>query len=115
MRSPLNIQISSSNVPRWSMDKPFMANAQMRRIYRPAFGANIVIDFSLGDIAIIVATSNAAFNINAPLNDPGDEGTELGIIIVNNTAGALGAVTFNAIVSHGDGYHVPCHVEVTHV
>ncbi len=107
MRSPLNIAISHLGVPRWVSDKTWQSRSQMRTIYRPAFAANIVIDFSLGDVAMIVATSNIAFNINAPLNDPGDEGTEFGVIIVNNTAGALGAVTWNATYLTAAGITYP--------
>lgn len=98
MRFPFDFKIVNG-LPRFQAPKPIGLLTQVRGIYRPTFGANIVIDMSLGDMAVIVATGAGAFTIANPLNDPG-EGCELCILILNASGGALGAVTF------GTKYHV---------
>jgi hypothetical protein len=62
---------------------------------------------SRGDTAQVVATSNIAFNFAAPLVPPGNEGARLVIIISNNSGGALGAITFNAVYKTAAGIAFP--------
>jgi hypothetical protein len=92
MRFPFDFQIVNG-LPRFRAPKPVATLNQVRGIYRPTFGANIVLDMSLGDMPMIVATGAGAFTIANPLNDPG-EACELTIVIANASGGALGAVTF---------------------
>lgn len=107
MRSPYQFVISATGLPFWKLDKPTQAPVRMGLIYRPTFAASIAIDFSRGDIAHVVATSNIAFNFAAPLLPPGNEGAALRIIISNNSGGALGAITFNAVYKTAAGIAFP--------
>lgn len=67
----------------------------VENINAQAYSASITIDASLGNIVEIQANNNTAFTINAPANPVA--GQELEIIIYNTSAGALGAITWNAI------------------
>ena len=92
MRTPFNVQVVNT-IPRFVVAKPFQRINSISTLVRPTFGAAITIDMSLGDFFLIVASSNAAFTISNPINDPG-EGCTLSIGIANTAGVALGAITF---------------------
>lgn len=60
------------------------------------YSASMTIALGSGAAALIVATNNTAFTINAPTGTP-LSGDELEVTIKNTSGGALGAVTWNAI------------------
>lgn len=92
MRTPFNVQVVNT-IPRFVVVKPFQRVNSISTLVRPTFGATVNLDLSLGDFFLIVATSNIAFTIANPTNDPG-EGCTLSIGIANNSGGVLGAITF---------------------
>lgn len=92
MRFPFDFNITNG-LPRWQTNKPLSRLNSISRVYRPTYGANIVIDMALGDYAVIVVTNANAFTIANPLNDPG-EGCTLTLLVCNNSGGVMGAVTF---------------------
>lgn len=59
------------------------------------YSASMTIDASLGHIFEITATNGVAFTINAPTNPY--NGQRIKINVRNNSGGALGAVTWNAV------------------
>ena len=60
------------------------------------YSASMTIALGSGAVAVITATNNTAFTINAPTGTP-LTGDQLTVIIRNPSGGALGAVTWNAI------------------
>jgi hypothetical protein len=76
-----------------------------------AYSAAITPDLALGNWIVITATNGAAFTINAPLvngaaltvaNAP--VGLPIVLSLLNNSGGALGAVTLNAIYKGNSGF-----------
>jgi hypothetical protein len=64
----------------------------------PAYSASITPDASNSNWQTITVTNVTAFTINAPTNPPGAGQTEtLTVEIFNNSGGAMGAITFNAV------------------
>jgi hypothetical protein len=62
------------------------------------YGATVTPDASKGNYLNTIATNGSAFTIAAPLNPPADPQTQrLTIEISNNSGGALGTVTWDAI------------------
>ncbi|HLA60964.1 MAG TPA: hypothetical protein VK626_01840, partial [Nitrospiraceae bacterium] len=59
------------------------------------YSASMTIDASIGNEFDITATNGTAFTINAPTNPV--DGQAITVTIANNSGGALGAVTWNAV------------------
>jgi hypothetical protein len=59
------------------------------------YSASITPDASQGTNAIIVVSNTTAFTINAPLNP--SNGQQLTVMVYNNSGGAMGTITWNAI------------------
>jgi hypothetical protein len=62
-------------------------------IIQPTYGTPVTIDFSLGNIFLIVVTNNANFTIANPTN--GTAGQYITIGIQNASGGAMGTVTWS--------------------
>lgn len=60
------------------------------------YSTSMTIALGSGAVAIITATNNTAFTINAPTGTP-VAGEELTVVIRNTSGGALGAVTWDAV------------------
>lgn len=69
------------------------------------YSASIATDASLGSICTITASNGTAFTINNPTNP--SVGQLLEYTIRNNTAGALGALTFGALFKIGAAWTQP--------
>jgi hypothetical protein len=72
----------------------FFAYPQKR--VAPAYGANVVINTTLGNEFDIVANNGTAFNINNPTQVTILDGQQITITIKNTAGGALGVATFSA-------------------
>jgi len=82
-------------------------NYQIPGINIPAYSSSITFDASLGNNVLILATNSTAFTINAPTNP--SNGQQLTVTIYNNSGGAMGAITWNAIF-HMNAFTVPTNI-----
>lgn len=66
------------------------------RLQKPAFGANIAVDLSLGNFIYIIATANTNITILAPTNVPAIVAMPIIISVSNQSGGAMGTISLNA-------------------
>lgn len=91
--------VSNNSISGWStsISSSNFANIQYNfiGIQAPTYGSSVNINAVLGDTVLIEATNGSSFTINAPTNPYA--GRKLTIVVLNNSGGSLGTITWNAI------------------
>ena len=68
-----------------------------RALYKPTYSTTVAINCNNGEHHTITATNATNFTINAPTNPPSSaQAADLTIEVYNDTAAALGTITWNA-------------------
>ena len=73
---------------------PPITKALVQKRTAPTYGANVVIDASLGNQFDVSVSNGTAFQVNSPTNSV--DGQRITIKLQNNSGGAMGAVTWGA-------------------